>query len=184
MSALEIIRGKKHWLTVMQVVDRDPDGKPRGYRILYDNETLDVGKAADEGNANFILVWTPLDQNANEQSMAGLVAEMEQLRGKQAELQALRTEQDRDLRRIEGEVTRLEADTAKKTEELRRLQRERDPERIAREVADQVAAQTAVMRAELTTARAAVATLTEELRGAQASKKKLREALERERSAK
>lgn len=52
------VGGKLYDLTVMQVLDRDQDGRPRRLMMIQDEETVSVAEGAAEGKrVEFILVY-------------------------------------------------------------------------------------------------------------------------------
>jgi chromosome segregation ATPase len=86
---------------------------------------------------------------------------------------------NRELATARAAIETLEQRLSSRTSELRRLNDERNPSTIERGIKDAVAAATAKRDAEIADARATIATQKSEIDGLRASKKKLRDALER-----
>lgn len=97
---------------------------------------------------------------------------------KSDEREALKVQLDRDIAQIQRELNVLSAENDAKTEELRKLQRERDPERIARAVDDAVKARTSALEAELVKYKDLLAGAHGEIRELKESKRRLKEANE------
>jgi predicted RNase H-like nuclease (RuvC/YqgF family) len=88
-------------------------------------------------------------------------------------------EKDAENARLRERIDKLEPEVERMTAELRTINRNASEDRITRLVTERVTAATLVLQNELATARHAVTTLTAKCDELTASKKKLREALDR-----
>lgn len=58
-SVIQVAGGKKLHLTVLKVLERNPDGSPRTFELLRDDESTNI-----EGGENFWLVYAPAEMRA------------------------------------------------------------------------------------------------------------------------
>lgn len=167
--------GNRLTSVVLQIVERDGE-RPRLLRYMRDDETVDL---ADETNRHFMIVWVASDLARAE---TGLPALMEQLYDVNAQAKALKEGNAtlcNDVERVRKQHERITAELEEKTTALRQLQRERDPARVEREVADRVAAATADLETRLSVVKQENHQLRRDADELRAAKRRLREALDR-----
>lgn len=169
-------KGNKLSLVVLQVISRHPDGRPEKLALRYDEERFEVSEGA-----TFILVWAAAgDLTGGGQTALGkLVEDLDTVKAANASHALMATELRREADTLHRELKRIQVDNEAKTAELRALQRERDPERLERLIAERVAAATADLEAKLAVSKGIAADLNRTIDELRASKRKLREALDR-----
>lgn len=162
---------------LLQVLESNERG-PRVLVLRHDDETIPLGEMPEE-QRKFFTVYAPKDSTLPLTEWTSILRELESLKGEteadRRKLDDLKTRHETRMREHRAVV----ADNEQKTEALRELQRERDPERVAAQIRAAVTEATIKVEGELAVARGEVARLTSELNEAKASKKKLRESLER-----
>lgn len=150
---------------LLQVMEADARG-PVVLRQRFDDETVSMVDVPPESGADQVqmyMVWAP--------KLGGLG--MFKLSRDQQ-----RIELDQLIARVQREASTIQ-DNRVKTDALRELQRERDPDRVAAAVANAVEVRTATLQAEITQLKASVVERDREIAELKASKKRLKEANER-----
>lgn len=174
------LKGNVLKLILLQVMDRHADGMPLVLHVRREDERIDLtATTPNVPTPQFLMVWVPADSGLSETSVSALVAELDAVKELQASAEQLRAQLTIDLNTVTREVQALIEENYTKTEALRVLQKERDPEHVARLVKEQTDKATEKLTTELVAARAQLSGLTSELTEAKVAKKRLREALER-----
>lgn len=168
-------KGNQLFPFLLRVLERDDRGRPTSCQACYDEDRLSLDPA-DEARNHFILVWAPADCE-----LEPVAGEFERIRAEQRELHGQVVEARREIKTVTDENRRLTTEIEAKTRELRRLQDERDPDRVERLVAARVAAATASLEEQLTAARRESAGKDSTITELQGAKRRLREALDRAR---
>lgn len=158
---------------VLQVTDTDLVG-PRSFRALRDDETVNL---AETKNREFIIVWVREDGRLISENK--LIDDYHELLVLATRRQEEKAQLDRDIDNVKIGLGKLESENKIKTEELRVLRRERDPERIGYQIAEAVKNQTASLEQNIATLRADKANMQLEINELKYSKRKLKEANER-----
>lgn len=164
--------------TLLHVKERDEHGSPTVCQVRYDHEQIQLAEGGTDQNT-FLLVWAPAKIIMGEMRMEDLTKELdetkEHLAGALRDLASGR----RDIDRLTADATRNAAELEEKTAVLRELQKERDPARFERAVAERTEQLRRALDEAATAARTEVTALRHRISELEASKKKLREALER-----
>jgi prefoldin subunit 5 len=160
-------------VTLLHVLESDHHG-PTLCRVRYDDESIQL---ADQPEANqFLLVWAaPKSMLTADAIMKDIFEVKERL----VEIEEARKQVATHAQLVVAEATRLDAELQEKTAALRDLQRERDPARIEALVAQRVLERTQALEQSVATLKADAEAQRREIGDLRASKKKLREALER-----
>lgn len=169
-------KGNRLVPVILQVIERDADNQPKTLRFSRDDEKIDL---LDHENPQFLIVWSPSDLAHREASLSSLLVQFYDVKAQAKQLHEQVADVNRQIDWVRGEHAKMTAELETKTAELRKLQRERDPERVDREVAARVDAATAELRVALGQAKVNHEALKREIDELKAAKKKLREALER-----
>ena len=180
MRKVHDAEGNELKLAIFQVTDRDEQG-PTRLRVLRDHEVVDLSK---EENPTFMHAWVHVNGVLGEMRMSDLLHDFEELKVTAKDLAAQRVEQDRAIKGLQREVDAVQEENRVKTEELRRLQRERDPERVEKLVQERIMAATEDLRKELVTRNLEIGERNREIRELKESKRRLKEANERLKNAK
>lgn len=160
---------------VLQIVDRDASGRVKTCLALYDDETIDLKTAARPGAApEFLIVW-----RAGGDKLGNVIPEEAELADALREALGNLKHAKAEIKSSRDLLERVEAEVRDKTAALRALQDERDPRAVEDRVAAAVNAATTRLERELADARATIASMRSEADELRASKRKLREALER-----
>lgn len=167
--------GNRLTSVVLLVTERDGE-LPRTLRYLRDDETVDVSEA---NNRQFLIVWVATDFARAETGLSSMMDQIYQVTAKAEEVKEANVALRNDVEWVRKEHDKITAELAEKTAALRQLQRERDPSRIDREVAERVAAATADLEARLGVVKQTNLQLQREADELRTSKKRLREALDR-----
>lgn len=173
-------KGNELKLVLLQVMERGEQG-PTLCRVRYDHEVIDVGNAS-EIQREFLMVYTLVDSVLGELRMGDLKGTPEELLEYRDLLLKAREEikaTKNVLATAERHALEQDAELREKTNALRDLQRERDPNRLEATVAARVESATEQWRGQETAYRAEIATLKSRVAELEASKRKLREALDR-----
>src|ERR1700744_2698601 len=158
---------------MLQVVTSDERG-PITLRLRHDDETIDLASATVE-QRQFYVVYAPTDAKLAVTDWSKLLREVDELKEvHEAGIRERRAMYETGLS-LQREVDAIVAENAKKTEALREMQRERDPERINALIKQAVNNATRTHEAELKVERAKTMALNIELATLRASKKKLKE---------
>jgi hypothetical protein len=167
--------------TLLHVMERDEHGNPTACRVRYDHEQIALAESGTDQNT-FLLVWAPATIIMGELRMEDLTKELDET--KEQRDMALRdlASARRDVDRLTADTTRAGGEVEDKTAALRELQKERDPARLERAVAERTEKLRTALDETTTAARAEATTLRYRITELEVSKKKLREALERERA--
>jgi chromosome segregation ATPase len=175
MSAVKDPAGNPLKRVLLQVIDSDEKG-PITLRARLDHEKIDI---TDERQRKFYMVWVTEDQELGVVWLNDLVKEFYKLKEifKQREDQASQLTHQIDF--VKHEFDSLRADNDRKTEALRVLQRERDPTRFDASIAERIAERTKALEDKLSQANMSLAKQRSEIEELKASKKRLREALDR-----
>ncbi len=172
--------GNRLTSVVLQVIERDPDGQARTLRYLHDDETVDLAAAnAAGGPIQFLIVWMAARDVQTEVGLPSLMEQIYSAKAKANERDEAIKALTNDVAWVRGEQAKLTVEIEAKTAALRQLQRERDPERIEREVSDRVSKATADLDTRLLVVKQENAQLRRDADELRASKKRLREALDR-----
>lgn len=170
-------KGNELKLVLLQVMERGEQG-PTLCRVRYDHEVIDVGNAS-EIQREFLMVYTPVDSVLGMGDLKGTPEELLEYRDlllkAREEIKATKNV----LATAERHALEQDAELREKTNALRDLQRERDPNRLEATVAARVESVTEQWRGQETAYRAEIATLKSRVAELEASKRKLREALDR-----
>jgi chromosome segregation ATPase len=169
-NGVELVR------SVLQVAERDDQNRVTHCRVRYDDETIDLKEARAGGRTpEFLIIW----RAAKDDGLSSILPEEAELadllRTAQSEIRTTRDLLGTAQRSLEAAQREIDA----KTTDLRRLRDERDPEFIARKVAEAVASATEALEEDVKNYRARLAAAESESAELRASKRKLREALER-----
>ena len=143
MKTLRDPQGRELKLVLFQVVDRDANG-PRTLRVRHDHEKIDIANAT-EAERTFLLVWVPVNEVLGEMQMSDIFRDYEEVKEKAAALHAQVVQTNRDIDNVRREHASLSEELKTKTEALRALQKERDPERVNTLIASAVKVQTAAL---------------------------------------
>lgn len=171
--------GSELFPLLLQIQETDDGGRPTICGIRRDDDPVSLA-SAEPLSRHFVIVWcrqglgvtegNPLARRADE-----LLADARTL--EDARREAADAREARDA--LRSERNRLAEDLRQKTESLRDLQRERDPERAERLAQERVAAATSDLMAQLAHARADIAVRDQEIAELKTAKRRLREALDR-----
>jgi len=178
MAKLRDGQGNELIPTLLHVADRDERGRPTVCRVRYDDERIGLD-ANDHARNTFLLVWSPVDSQLGELDIKDLAREYETLKERADKMHELAVIVRQDIETVKAENARLVAENEQKTVALRELNKERDPERFDKAVADKVDFMTGLLQAKLKVSNEIIAKQESELRELRATKKKLREAIER-----
>lgn len=162
-------------LVLLQIIDSDEQG-PITLRARLDDEQISL---ANERQRKFLMVWTAVDNDCGLVDLANVYQEFEILKAQNEVRKETKAQLDRDIANIQRDVERLERENKDKTEELRQLHKERDPERIAVLVAHSVKERTATLEDQIRAQATEKANLQREIDELRASKRRLKEANER-----
>jgi len=173
MSLARDPEGKPLTSIVLRVRNSDHRG-PTTLEVLHDTDVV-----APQAGDQFMIVWAADAPNLGTSRFSTMFEELTKLKAIQTEMRVEIEAQHGAVASIQRAAGQLEEENAQKTEALRALQKERDPERQATTVRDAVEAATADLQAELKTTRAAHAELERLIAELRASKKKLKEAYDR-----
>jgi hypothetical protein len=160
---------------LLQVIDRDERG-PRTLCTRHDHETIDL---TDVDHRSFIIVWVPETITLGDVSLAQIYNEFQNLKVINAQRELERVELSREIRDVERDIERAQAENKTKTEALRDLQRERDPERLEATLRARVEGRTASYQETLRQAMQKLDEQKREIEELRASKRKLKEANDR-----
>lgn len=174
-------QGRELRMFLLQVMERDKEGQPTVCRVRYDHEKIDPTDGPD-GQAVFLLVWSATNKIHGELWLKDLTEEFEEMKEKFAQSLELKRQQAAQIVAAQQSLESYELEIKEKTEALRALQKERDPQRLESMVAERTAAATLALGAKLRDEQVKSGNLEREVAELKASKKKLREALERERA--
>lgn len=175
MKTIRDPKGNELKIVLLQVLEKDEQG-PLALRVRRDHEKIDL---TDEGHREFLMVWTPVNAVLGEMRIGDIVSEYETLKELNEQRQAMKAQLDRDIAAIQHEHEKLEAEMKTKTEELRKLQRERDPERVAFLVAEAVKERTATLENQIRRQAADIVERDRWVAELRESKKRLKEANDR-----
>lgn len=175
MKTIKDPDGKPLKRVLLQVMDTDVQG-PRTLVVRRDHEKIDLG---DERQRTFLMVWISEDQVLGELRLTDILAEHDEVKEANGKLVAAKVEWERTEIKLRAELAEFAHDLDTKIEELRALQRERDPERVERMVAERTAAKTKELEGKLATAQALATSQESEINELRAAKKKLRERIDR-----
>ena len=139
-------------------------------RIRSSEDVETMPDRAEALRAKFITAWVPLTEEQRQNLRKD---------PKVALSQALVDAPYLEASHLRKTISDLEEELATKTEELRRLQRERDPDRVAAAVAAAVKEQTAALEDQVRRQAAEKVELQREIEELKASKRRLKEANER-----
>lgn len=170
-TGIELVRG------VLEITAKDEQGRPTDCRVRYDDETIDLTSKPGPNmeRREFLIVWT-----ANRDRLgSGPIPEEAELADMLRESVALLKQARAENKTSRDLIARIEVEVRDKTEALRRLQDERDPAIVERKVADAVARATDGLEEDVKNYRGRLAAAEREIEELRASKRKLREALER-----
>lgn len=171
-------KGNELRAVLLQVLTSDDDGSPITLRARYDDgEKIDL--TVPESQRKFHIVYAPANATLGNTSWNEIVNEVEALRSMSVQREYERKAMNEEAASIKREVDAITAEIEKKTEALREMQRERDPERVNALIRSAVSNATRTHEAELKIERAKSARLESEVNELRASKKKLKEANER-----
>lgn len=174
--------GNRLSCVLLQIIERDGD-RPRVLRLLRDDETVDLAAAAVDGNTvSFLAVWATTDAVRAERGLSALMEDCYKLREISKERDEICKSLQNDVNFIRQEHVKINAELEEKTAALRQLQRERDPTRIEREVADRVQAATRELEARLSVVKQENHQLRRDADELRAAKRRLRDALDRKKS--
>lgn len=141
MKTIRDPKGNELKTVLLQVLEKDEQG-PVMLRVRRDHEKIDL---TDETHREFWMAWVPVDKVLGEMRLDDILSEYTTLKELSEQRNAAKAQLDRDIATIQHEHEKLEAEAKTKTEELRRLQRERDPERVAFLVAEAVKERTTTL---------------------------------------
>ena len=170
-------KGNELKMIVLQVMERGDQG-PTMLRVRYDHETVEL-EGTTEIQREFMLVWTPIHAVLGEMRLEDIANELIVARAEIASCTESIETVTHDNRSLREQLGRAQGELTEKTSALREIQKERDPARFDRAVQ----ARTAELEAKVTAVASAgateVATLRSRVAELEASKRKLREALDR-----
>lgn len=164
-------KGNELKVVLLQVMDKDEQG-PLTLRVRYDHERIDL---TNERDRTFLVMWTPVDSVLGEMRINDVYDELQEVKAQQIAMKSGLVDQDRAIEATRRDLAAMEAENKTKTEALRVLQKERDPDRLEA----MVAARTVILNDKLTTAHAENADLKRWIEELRAAKKRLKEANER-----
>lgn len=169
--------GKELKCVLLQIKERDRStGVPRILVVRRDDEKIDLTETNDPA---FLTVWVHLDQKLGEVELAKMVADFQALKEQAAANDIERKSIKNAIASVERDLTKLQDECDLKTEELRKLQRERDPERQKQTISAAVLVATETSDKLLKDLTANLADRDREIVELRASKRKLKEANER-----
>lgn len=149
---------------------------PRTLVVRRDHERIDL---TNEQQRTFLMVWISEDQVLGELRLTDILAEHDAVKEANGKLVNAKIEWERTEIKLRADLAEFAQDLDTKTEELRALQRERDPGRVERAVKEQVDIKTKELEGKLTAANALLAEQESEIAELRATKKKLRERIDR-----
>lgn len=167
--------GVKLKRVLLQILESDHNG-PRVLCVRHDDETMSL---VDPAHRRFLLVWVPENIQLGEISFAEIYDKYLALKVLEVEREAERTDLNRQIASVERDIAAQEAELKTKTEELRKLQRERDPARLEAMVAAAVTAAEDKAHSTIGGLRSQLAEVRRENEELRASKRKLKEANDR-----
>lgn len=162
---------------LLHVVEEDGQG-PLMLRVRRDHEKIELSDDPDRVD-KFLIAWSPVNSVFGELRLSDIFTDLEEVKAKQELLSAERVQQAARLRAAEQSLQSMEEENRVKTEALRVLQKERDPERIVALVRERVEQATEALAAELRQAKVDAEALQREVAELRTAKKRLKEANER-----
>lgn len=169
MKTMRDPEGRELRLVYFEYVGMDDVGSFT-LRIRSEEDTMTMPDKAEALRSKFLQAWVPLTEEQQRDLKKDPKASLSQALVNAPYLEAS------SLRKT---IVALEEDLVVKTEELRKLQRERDPERFAFSVAEAVKTRTSSLEAQVQRTSAEKHLLQQEIEELRASKKRLKEANER-----
>jgi chromosome segregation ATPase len=173
MSVVKDNKGNVLKPTLLRAVSADEKG-PINLRVIRDDEVVQLG-SIPEHERRFIVVWVPEGSTLGKDRLSALLEEFENLKERFAERELHANEMKALTRSLEHDIAAVQDENKTKTEALRQLQKERDPDKLEILVRER----TAKLEDDLIKTRAEIATLKGENADLRASKKRLKEANER-----
>jgi hypothetical protein len=161
--------------TILQIKERNEQGAPVLLRVRFDDEKVGF---VDPNERTFLIVWAPVGAQ-HEFPASDLARQFHEAKLLSEQLHTEVVETRRMIDQVQREHKALTEENEKKTAALRELQRERDPERLAGLIDSAVRIAGDKAAKEITELRATLATKDSEITELRASKRKLREALDR-----
>lgn len=171
-------KGNELRAVLLQVMERDEHKMPLVLRMRYDHEPVKLDTGEGEPTT-FWMVWAPRDLALGELRLSDLTEELDRAKVTATELSAELVLQNRRIDSVTREYAAITEENRVKTEALRVLQKERDPEHVERIAKEHVDKATAKLDGELRAALSREADLKSQLAEAKEAKKRLREALDR-----
>jgi hypothetical protein len=162
-------KGNELRLVLLQVVERDERG-PKVLQVRHDDETVDLANATVD-QRQFYMVWSPVEIGQGSFWVKDFVADFYVMKEAHENRDKEKREIEHNIESLRHDIEAVEAENKAKTEELRRLQKERDPAVLERLVAERTAAETTKTHA----AEAALRVLREELSQARIKNKRLKD---------
>jgi len=160
---------------LLQVIDSDAEGAIM-LRARRDTERIDI---SDERKNKFLLVWCPEDTVLGEVDLAEMYDEFQTLKARMDAHLSQKEQLERDIDNVRRDFDTLTRENKEKTEALRVLQKERDPERFTIAVAQAIKERTASLEDQIRQQAADKVAMQREIDELKASKRRLKEANER-----
>lgn len=161
--------------TILQVKERNEHGAPTLMRVRFDDDKIGI---ANPEERTFLIVWAPVGAQ-HEFPADDLARQLHKARQDAAQFHEEVVDTRRLIDQVQREHKALTVDNEQKTAALRELQRERDPERIQRLIQEAVDKALIDANKQIADLRASAATKDSAITELKASKRKLREALDR-----
>lgn len=177
MKVIRDPKGNALKLVLLQVLDRDEQG-PLTLRCRRDHESIDLA-GQDSRDLKFWVAWVCEDDVLGELQITDVYREMEAAKQDLDKATSEIIEAKQQLNTFSRELAKLQLADVAKTEELRKLQRERDPARFDASVAAAVELQTAKLESNIHSLRKMLADSQREVEELRVSKRKLKEANDR-----
>ena len=120
--------GEELKLVLLRSVESDEQG-PRILEMMRDHEKYDVNE-----NFRVFTAWVKVNNMLGEMHINDLFSDFDKIKAQAKELHEMRIEQDRAIKTAQKQLADQEEEIKLKTEALRELQKERDPERFQKAV--------------------------------------------------
>lgn len=180
MTRVRDPNGVELFPTLLHVLEKDECDRVTLCRVRYGDDMVKLD-GVDTRKNQFLLVWAPVSSLLDADQ---LFADFAVVKRTAAELHEQVVAVKRDIARVSSENERLQGECAEKAATVRTLVKERDPERLERRVQERTVVVTGELESLRSSSAATIAALQSQVAELRASKKKLREALERAKEGK